>query len=1077
MVCVFGDSDRPSWNRPLPTCVAPCGGKSTGSTGAVLSPGFPGNYSGAQHCAFSVGVPHGFVIFAEFSFFQTAHKDFLYIYDGPSQRAPLLGSLSGSLREKVLPLTSSHQMTLVFSPSKDSSAKGFHLVYKAVPKSSASECTPITAPRHGQKIGSGLAVGTTLGFQCDPGYKLKGAKSVRCITMANALARWNDSMPSCSVPCGGNLTDMSGTILSPGFPGSYANNLSCVWRITLPEGDGVQLQVLKFATEHTWDTLHVYDGQDEHALRLGSFSGTSVPTFVNSSSNELYIHFISDVSMGTGGFHLKYTAVGLSSCSEPNRLSNGIKIGDRYLVNDVVSFECESGFKLQGHAHIMCMPGPIRRWNFPPPICRAMCGGTLTGDAGVILSPDFPGTYPNLIDCFWDIRLSEGRGVVLRFENFTMEQNAGYLEVLARLTGKNVTMRRFSGSNTPETVLSTTHHTILHLHSDSSQEQQGFCIRYDAYELQNCPDPLPFPNGHVLGSGVGVGQSLVFRCQTGFALIGQPVLTCQHGVSRSWDHPFPQCIAPCGGNVTGMKGTVYSPGYPEEYPSFQDCTWLISVPHGHGIHINFTLLHTEPIYDFISIWDGPNQSSHQLGIFSGNSGLDAVSSLTHHVLMRFQSDFSIGGFFALTFFAYQLRKCTQPSPVANADVLLWDNNLKIGDMVTYRCRRGYTLIGSATLTCQLNTWLQMVPTPPTCTASCPSEELRTDSSGIILSPAYPANYPYLQTCSWIVVVEKDHNITFYVESFQSERQYDELEIFDGVNRDHPRLAGLSGDHTAPLSFATHGPEAFVYWKSDHATSKKGFRLHYSAGYCSLPGAPEHGSVLGPPKGSLGSVVRWTCEAGFRLVGKSTATCRSSSLGYLAWDARVPACQAVSCGVPRAPINGGIIMVNRSTEMVIKFTCNPGFRLLKPQQATAFCHRDRRWSHGDSPPICSVISCPDLGSFWLEHGGWRLLNGSGRDVGSCLVFYCLPGYYLSGPRISYCTASGTWSWDEERPKCTVISCNELPSIPNGRKIGTQVTFGATAIFQCDAGFTLVGTQVRECLASGLWSGKGAGCVGA
>lgn len=40
-------------------------------------------------------------------------------------------------------------------------------------------------------------------------------------------------------------------------------------------------------------------------------------------------------------------AVGLAACQEPALPSNGIKIGDRYMVNDVLSFQCEPGYTLQ----------------------------------------------------------------------------------------------------------------------------------------------------------------------------------------------------------------------------------------------------------------------------------------------------------------------------------------------------------------------------------------------------------------------------------------------------------------------------------------------------------------------------------------------------------------------------------------------------------------------------------------------------------------------------------------------------------------------------------------------------------
>jgi len=64
-------------------------------------------------------------------------------------------------------------------------------------------------------------------------------------------------------------------------------------------------------------------------------------------------------------------------------------------------------------------------------------------------------------------------------------------------------------------------------------------------------------------------------------------------------------------------------------------------------------------------------------------------------------------------------------------------------------------------------------------AQCPANEIRTESSGVILSPGYPGTYPNSQTCSWTIKVDPGYNISIFVEMFQSEKQFDELEVFDG----------------------------------------------------------------------------------------------------------------------------------------------------------------------------------------------------------------------------------------------------------------------------------------------------------
>ncbi|XP_028594815.2 CUB and sushi domain-containing protein 2 isoform X2 [Podarcis muralis] len=1075
LTCIMGGDGKPVWNKPRPTCTAPCGGQYTGSDGVVLSPNYPQNYTSGQVCLYFIVVPKDYVVFGQFAFFQTALHDIIEVHDGPNQHSRLLSSLSGSHTGESLPLATTNQILIKFSAKGQATAKGFHFVYQAVPRTSATQCSSVPEPRYGRRIGSDFSVGAVIRFECIAGYALQGSHSIECLTMPGALAQWNSSVPTCVVPCGGNLTERKGTILSPGFPEPYLNSLNCVWKITVPEGAGIQIQVISFVTEQNWDSLEVFDGGDNTATMLGSFSGTTVPALLNSTSNQLYLHFYSDISVSAAGFHLEYKTVGLSSCPEPTVPSSGLKIGERYLVNDVVSFQCEPGYALQGHSHISCMPGTVRRWNYPPPLCIAQCGGTMEEMEGVILSPGFPGNYPSNSDCTWRISLPVGFGAHLQFLNFSTEPNHDFVEIRNGPYDTSNIISRFSGSDLPGSLLSTSHETTMYFHSDHSQNKPGFKVEYQAYELQECPDPEPFANGIVRGAGYSVGQSISFECLPGYQLIGHPVLTCQHGTNRNWDHPLPRCEVPCGGNITAHNGTIYSPGFPNQYPSSQDCTWLLTVSAGYGIYLNFTLLQTEPYNDFITVWDGPQQTAPQLGVFTGNSAKKATQSSSNQVLLKFYSDVANGGVFAIHYYAYQLSRCQPPTMVPNAEIITENEDYNIGDIIRYRCLPGFTLVGNEILTCRLGTHLQFEGPPPTCEVHCPMNEVRTDSMGVILSPTFTGSYPHFQTCSWVVKVEPEYNITFTVEYFLSEKQYDEFGIFDGPSGHSPLLLSLSGNYSAPLTVTSSGNRVYLHWSSDHAYSRKGFRIRYSAPYCSLPPPPLHGSILSHTGLQPGSTIQFGCDVGYRLVGHSFATCSRHPQGYFHWNEAIPLCQALSCGVPKAPKNGVVFGKEYTVGTKAVFQCKQGFHLQAQEASSIECLTNGQWSNGNNPLPCVAVSCPDIGSIAVEHGRWRLIYETQYQYNAQLMLICDPGYYYTGYRVIHCQANETWSIKEPKPTCRIISCGDLPVPPNGNKIGTLTIYGATAIFSCNTGYTLVGSRVRECMANGLWSGLEVTCL--
>lgn len=93
-------------------------------------------------------------------------------------------------------------------------------------------------------------------------------------------------------------------------------------------------------------------------------------------------------------------------------------------------------------------------------------------------------------------------------------------------------------------------------------------------------------------------------------------------------------------------------------------------------------------------------------------------------------------------------------------------------------------------------------------------ELLTASTGVIMSQSPGNGFPHFESCSWVVKVEPGYNITFTIEHFQTSRQFDELEIFDGESpvtrtctRVHVYCAKLGASESMVLFYLSK----CVYW--------------------------------------------------------------------------------------------------------------------------------------------------------------------------------------------------------------------------------------------------------------------------
>ena len=101
------------------------------------------------------------------------------------------------------------------------------------------------------------------------------------------------------------LASSSGTI-SDG-PANYASSAQCSWLIQTG-GSAVTLTFSAFATEGSYDFVKVYSGSSASAPLLGSFSGTSVPAAVRSSTGTIFVTLGADSSVEGAGFVASYSS-------------------------------------------------------------------------------------------------------------------------------------------------------------------------------------------------------------------------------------------------------------------------------------------------------------------------------------------------------------------------------------------------------------------------------------------------------------------------------------------------------------------------------------------------------------------------------------------------------------------------------------------------------------------------------------------------------------------------------------------------------------------------------------------------
>ncbi|XP_060729340.1 procollagen C-endopeptidase enhancer 2 [Tachysurus vachellii] len=234
-----------------------CGGNLTGTSGLMGSQGYPGVYPPNTKCVWRITVPQGKVVSLTFHSLDLesdslCRYDYVDVYDGfvKSQR---LGRFCGTVRPGAL-ISNHNRMQVVMVSDANTAGSGFLAGYSAVQPNAKGE-------------------------------------------------RY----------CGGLLDKPSGSFMTPNWPDrDYPPGVTCSWHIVAPEQQVIALTFEKFDVERDnycrYDHMVVYNGgEPSDASRIGKFCGDSPPAPIFSEGSNLFIQFVSDLSLTADGFICHYT--------------------------------------------------------------------------------------------------------------------------------------------------------------------------------------------------------------------------------------------------------------------------------------------------------------------------------------------------------------------------------------------------------------------------------------------------------------------------------------------------------------------------------------------------------------------------------------------------------------------------------------------------------------------------------------------------------------------------------------------------------------------------------------------------